>query len=120
MSIIINNNINNYIQEQQERNLYNDLERKLRNAEYARKHYYNNRERLIKEKSEYNKHYEKYNDNCKLYTRTRYYINKGYFDGIERNEAIEITKYLINNHLSIKYINYVKEWIEMSNINYRL
>ena len=96
--------------------LFKELEHKNRNCQYARKFYYNNREKIIKEKTEYSKHYEKHNENSNLYTRVKYYCKKGYFENVDRNEAIEITNYLINNNLSIKYIPFVKEYLELSKI----
>ena len=67
---------------------------------------------------EYNKHYEKHNENSNLYTREKYYCKKGYFENVDRNDALNITNYLINNNLSIKFIEYVKYWFELIDINY--
>ena len=102
--------INNQIIQLENEKLFKDIEHKNRNCQYARKFYYNNREKIIKEKTEYSKHYEKARENTNLYTRVKYYYNKGYFDDIERKKAVEITKYLINNKLSSKNIEYVKYW----------
>ena len=100
--------INNQINQLENEKLFKDIEHKNRNCQYARKFYYNNREKIIKEKTEYSKHYEKARENSNLYTRVKYYFNKGYFDDIERKQAVEITRYLINNKLSSKNIEYVK------------
>jgi hypothetical protein len=35
---------------------------------------------------------------------------------MEKNDALEITNFLINNQLSFKYIDYVKFWLELSEI----
>ena len=96
--------------------VFKDLEKKCKRAEWSRKYYLNNREKIIKQKMCYNKHYEKHNENSNLYTRVKYYYNKGYFDN--REEARKITNYLINNNLSIKFIEYVKYWFELIDINY--
>ena len=105
--------INNQIIQLENEKLFKDLEQKNRNCQYARKFYYNNREKIIKEKTEYSKHYEKAHENSNLYTRVKYYYNKGYFNDIERNQAVEITRYLIKNKLSSKNIEYVKFWLSL-------
>ena len=105
--------INNQINQLENEKLFKELEQKNRNCQYARKFYYNNREKIIKEKTEYSKHYEKHNENSNLYTRVKYYYNKGYFNDIERNQAVEITRYLIKNKLSSKNIEYVKFWLSL-------
>ena len=64
----------------------------------------------------YNKKFEKHNEISNLHGRIRYYLKKGYFK--DREEAKKITKYLINNNLSIKFIDFVKYWFELININY--
>ena len=110
--------INNQINQLENEKLFKYIEQKNRNCQYARKFYYNNREKIIKEKTEYSKHYEKAHENSILYTRVKYYYNKGYFNDIERNQAVEITRYLIKNKLSSKNIEYVKYWFELININY--
>ena len=110
----------NFIQEHQETKLYNDLQKKLQKSEWNRRYYLKNREIIIRKNIEHNKLYHKYNENNNLYNRVKYYFKKGYLNGINKNEAMEITKYLIDNHLSIKYINYVREWFELININHRL
>ena len=110
--------INNQIKQLENEKLLRELEQKNRNCQYARKYYYNNREKIIKEKTEYSKHYEKHNENSNLYTRVKYYCKKGYFENVDRNDALNITNYLINNNLSIKFIEYVKYWFELIDINY--
>ncbi len=47
MEIINYNNINNFIEEQQEGKLYNDLKKKLQKSEWSRKYYEKNREKII-------------------------------------------------------------------------
>ena len=108
--------MNKQINQLENEKLFKDLEYKCKKTEYNRRYYLKNRERLIKENMEYNKHYEKRNEISNLYGRIRYYFKKGYFNN--REEAIKITNYLINNNLSIKFIEYVKYWFELININY--
>ena len=108
--------INNQFNQLENSKSFKDIEQKCKRAEWSRKYYVNNREKIIKQKMEYNKHYEKHNENSNLYTRVKYYCKKGYFENVDRNEAIEITNYLINNNLSIKYIPFVKEYLELSKI----
>ena len=108
--------INNQVKQLENEKLFKELEHKNRRAEWSRKYYLNNKEKIIKQKMEYNKHYEKHNENSNLYTRVKYYYNKGYFDN--REEAIKITNYLIKNNLSIKFIEFVKYWFELIDINY--
>ena len=47
-----------------------------------------------------------------------YYNKNGIFENVNRNDALNITNYLINNNLSIKHIEYVKYWFELIDINY--
>ena len=108
--------INNQINQLENEKLFKDLEQKNRKAEYNRRYYLKHRERLIKENTEHFKHYEKRFFNTRLYNRVKYYYNNGTFKNVNRNEAIEITKYLINNNMSIKYIPFVKEYLELSKI----
>ena len=108
--------INNQINQLENEKLFKDIEHKNRRYEYNRRYYLNNREKLIKRNMEYNKHFEKHNEISNLHGRIRYYFKKGYF--INREEAIKITNYLINNNLSIKFIEFVKYWFELININY--
>ena len=105
--------INNQINQLENEKLFKELEQKNKRAEWSRKYYLNNREKIIKQKMYYNKHYEKHNENSNLYTRVRYYYNNGYFNDIERNQAVEITRYLIKNKLSSKNIEYVKFWLSL-------
>ena len=95
---------------------FRDVEIKNRNCEYSRRYYLKNRERLIKKYTEYCKHYEKAQENTRLYKRLEYYIKKNIFNDVNRSDALEITKYLINNNLSIKHIEYVKYWFELVNM----
>ena len=108
--------INNQINQLENEKLFKDIEHKNRRYEYNRRYYLNNREKLIKRNMEYNKHFEKHNEISNLHGRIRYYLKKDYF--IYREEAIKITNYLINNNLSIKYIEFAKYWFELININY--
>ena len=108
--------IKNQINQLENSKLFKDLEYKCKKSEYNRIYYLKHTERLIKENTEYFKHYEKAQDNTRLYNRVKYYYNNGTFKNVNRNEAIEITKYLINNNLSIKYIPFVKEYLELSKI----
>ena len=48
----------------------------------------------------------------------KYYNKNGIFENVDRNDAFNITNYLINNNLSIKFIEYVKYWFELIDINY--
>ena len=106
-------NINPLINILENEKLFKELEHKNRNYQYTRKFYYNNREKIIKEKTEYSKHYEKAHENSNLYTRVKYYYNKGYFNDIQRKQAVEITRYLMRNKLSSKNIEYVKFWLSL-------
>ena len=108
--------INKQINQLENEKLFKDLEQKNRKAEYNRRYYLKHRERLIKENTEHFKHYEKRFFNTRLYNRVKYYYNNGTFKNVNRNEAIEITKYLINNNLGIKYIPFVIEYLELSKI----
>ena len=108
--------INNQITKLENEKLFKDIEHKNRRAENDRRYYLKNREKLIKKHVEYNKHYEKHNENSNLCNRFNYYCKKGSFN--DREEAKKIPKYLINNNLSIKFIEFVKYWLELININY--
>ena len=108
--------INNQIIQLENEKLFKDLDYKNRKTEYNRRYYLKHRERLITENTEHFKHYEKAKENTRLYNRVKYYYNNGSFKNVNRNEAIEITKYLINNNLSIKYIPFVIEYLELSKI----
>ena len=108
--------INNQINQLENEKLFKDIEHKNRRAENDRRYYLKNRERLIKKYTEYNKHYERHNEISNISSRFNYYCKKGYFNN--REEAKKITKYLINNNLSIKFIEFVKYWFELININY--
>ena len=108
--------INKQINQLENEKLFKDLEHKNKRAEWSRKYYLKNREKIIKQKMGYNKNYEKQNEISNLHRRIRYYFKKDYF--INREEAIKITNYLINNNLSIKFIEFVKYWFELININY--
>ena len=108
--------INNQINQLENEKLFKELEHKNRRYEYNRRYYLKNRERLIKKYTEYCKHYEKAQENTRLYKRLEYYIKKNIFNDVNRSDALEITKYLINNNLSIKHIEYVKYWFELVNM----
>ena len=108
--------INKQINQLENEKVLRELEQKNKRYEYNRRYYLKNRERLIKKYTEYCKHYEKAQENTRLYNRVKYYYNNGTFKNINRNEAIEITKYLINNNLGIKYIPFVIEYLELSKI----
>ena len=108
--------INNQINQLENEKLFKELEHKNRRYEYNRRYYLKNRERLIKKYKEYCKHYEKAQENTRLYKRLEYYIKKNIFNDVNRSDALEITKYLINNNLSIKHIEYVKYWFELVNM----
>ena len=108
--------INNQINQLENEKVFKDLEKKCKRAEYNRRYYLNNREKLIKRNMEYNKHFEKHNEISNVSNRFNYYCKKGYFNN--REEARKITNYLINNNLSIKFIEYVKYWFELIDINY--
>ena len=41
-----------------------------------------------------------------------HYFKNGTFENVNRNDTLNITKYLINNNLSIKYIPFVSEYLE--------
>ena len=108
--------INIQINQLENEKLFKDIEYKNRKAEYDRRYYLKNREKIIKKNIEYNTHYERHNEISNISSRFNYYCKKGYFNN--REEAIKITNYLINNNLSIKFIEYVKYWFELININY--
>ena len=108
--------INNQITQLENEKLFKDIEQKNRRAENDRRYYLKNREKIIKKNIEYNKHYERHNEISNLHGRIRYYFKKGYFNN--REDALNITNYLIKNNLSIKYIEFVKYWFELININY--
>ena len=72
-----------------------DIEIKNRNCEYNKKYYLNNREKIINKKMEYNKTNKNFKENTRILSRLNYYYKNGYFIDISRDEAIEITKYLI-------------------------
>ena len=108
--------INKQINQLENEKLYKDIEYISKKSEYNRRYYLKHRERLITKYTEYSKHYEKAQENTKLYNRVKYYYNNGTFKNVDRNEAIEITKYLINNNLSIKYIPFVSQYLELSKI----
>ena len=95
---------------------FRDIEKKNRNCEYNRKYYLRNREKIIKEKMVYNKTNKNFRENARIFSRLNYYYKNGYFIDISRDEAIEITKYLINNKLSIKFIPFVSKYLELSKI----
>ena len=95
------------------KNFLEILKKKNRNCEYNRKYYLKNREKIIKEKMEYNKNFK---ENTRIVSRLNYYYKNGYFNDISRDEAREITKYLMNNKLSIKFIPYVSQCLEFSKI----
>ena len=78
--------------------------------------YLKNREKIIKEEMEYNKTNKNFKENTKVFSRLNYYYKNGYFNDIERDDAIEITKYLINNKISIKFISFVSQYLELSKI----
>ena len=105
---IINKQINTCNNQLENEKLFKDLEYKNKRYEYNRRYYLKNREKLIKKYTEYCKHYEKAQENTRLYKRLEYYIKKDIFNDVNRSDALEITKYLINNNLSIKYIPFVK------------
>ena len=46
-----------------------------------------------------------------------YYNKNVTFKDVNREDALNITEYLINNNLSYKYIEFVKYWFELININ---
>ena len=108
--------INNQVKQLENEKVFKDLEYKCKKSEYNRIYYLKHRERLIKENTEYFKHYKKAQGNTRLYNRVKYYYNNGTFKNFDRNEAIEITKYLINNNLGSKYIPFVIEYLELSKI----
>ena len=106
--------INNQVNQLENEKLFKDIEYKCKKSEYNIIYYLKHRERLIKENTEYFKHYEKAKGNTRLYNRVKYYYNNGTFKNVNRNEAIEITKYLINNNLGIKYIPFVIKYLVIS------
>ena len=85
--------INNQINQLENEKLFKDLEYKCKKFEYNRRYYLKHRERLIKENTKHFKHYEKAKENTRLYNRVKYYYNNRTFKNVNRNEAIEITKY---------------------------
>ena len=95
---------------------FRDIEIKNRNCEYNKRYYFKNREKIIKEKMEYNKTNKNFKENTRIVSRLNYYYKNGYFNDTSRDEAREITKYLINNKLSIKFIPYVSQCLELSKI----
>ena len=109
--------INNQINQLENSKLFKDLEYKCKKSEYNRIYYLKHRERLIKENTEYFKHYEKKEYYTRLYNRMNYYNKNGTFKDVNREDALNITEYLINNNLSYKYIEFVKYWFELININ---
>ena len=106
----------NQIKHLEYENFFRDIEIKNRNCEYSRRYYLRNREKIIKEKMEYNKTNKNFKENARIFSRLNYYYKNGYFNDIERDDAIEITKYLINNKLSIKFIPFVSQYLELSKI----
>ena len=46
-----------------------------------------------------------------------YYFKNGTFNNVGRSDALNITEYLINNGLRSKYIEFVKCWFDLININ---
>ena len=72
--------------------------------------------KIIKKKMKYNKTNKNFKENTRIFSRLNYYYKNGYFNDIERDDAIEITKYLINNKLSIKFIPFVSQYLELSKI----
>ena len=64
---------------------------------------------------EYNKTNKNFKENARIFSRLNYYYKNGYFNNIEKDDAIEI-KYLINNKLSIKFIPFVSQYLELSKI----
>ena len=108
--------INNQINQLENEIFFKDIEYKNIKAVYDRRYYLKNREKIIKKNIEYNTHYETHNEISNISSRLNYYCKKGYFN--DREEAKKITKYLINNNLSIKYIEYVKFRFKLNNINY--
>ena len=109
--------INNQIKQLENEKVLRELEQKNKRYECNRRYYLKNREKLIKKYTEYNKHYEKAQENTRLYKRLEYYIKKNIFNDVNRSDAIEITQYLINNNLSIKFIEFVKYWHELINMS---
>ena len=97
-------------------NFFRDVEIKNRNCEDSGKYYLKNREKIIKEKMEYNKTNKNFKENTRIFSRLNYYYKNGYFNDIKIDDAIEITKYLINNKLSIKFIPFVSQYLELSKI----
>ncbi len=108
--------INNQINQLENEKLFKELEQRNRRYEYNRRYYLKNREKIIKEKMEYNKTNKNFKENTRIFSRLNYYYKNGYFNDISRDEAIEITKYLMNNKLSIKFIPYVSQCLEFSKI----
>ena len=108
--------INNQVNQLENEKLFKELEQKNKRYEYNRRYYLKNREKLIKKYTEYSKHYEKAHENNNLYKRLEYYIKKNILNDVNKSDAIEITKYLINNNLTIKHIEYVKYWFELVNM----
>ena len=108
--------INNQITQLENEKLFKDIEHKNRRAENDRRYYLKNREKIIKEKMEYNKTNKNFKENTRIVSRLNYYYKNGYFIDISRDEAREITKYLMNNKLSIKFIPYVSQCLEFSKI----
>ena len=108
--------INNYIEESYNKKLLQDMTYKAKRYETNRKYYLKNKIDLDKKHTEYSKTYAYFNPKCNLFTRLNYYKKKGLFEDMKRSEAIEVTNYLINNNLTIKYIEYVTFFLELSKI----
>ena len=102
--------VNKQINQLENEKVFKDLESKFKKSEYNRRYYLKNRERLIKENTEHFKHYEKKEYYTRLYNRMNYYFKNGTFENVNRSDALNITKYLINNNLCIKYIPFVSEY----------
>ena len=109
--------INKQINQLENEKVFKDLEYKCKKSEYNRRYYLKNRERLIKKNVEHFKHYDKKEYYTRLYNRMNYYFKNGTFNNVGRSDALNITEYLINNGLSIKYIEFVKCWFDLININ---
>ena len=115
-SIYCKKETQNQIKHLEYEKFFRDIEIKNRNCEYSRRYYLKNREKIIKEKMEYNKTNKNFKENTRIFSLLNYYYKNGYFNDIERDDAIEITKYLINNKLSIKFIPFVSQYLELSKI----
>ena len=115
-SIICKIETRNQIKQLEYEKFFIEIEKKNRNCEYNRKYYFRNREKIVKEKMAYNKTNKNFKENTRIVSRLNYYYKNGYFIDISRDEAREITKYLMNNKLSIKFIPYVSQCLEFSKI----